>query len=203
MEAQTLSAEVRDTRGKGPARQLRKRGLIPAIYYGPGIEPKKLQLDPADLETALRGDYGRNQLLDIEVGSERLLAVVKDLEVHPVAQTILHADLYAVDRERSVETKVPLTTSGRAIGVQKGGSQRKLFRVLPVRARPQDVPAKIDIDVGPLDLGAIVTVADLALPEGVEVIYPPERRLLFIEAKKAVEDEEEPAEAEAASAAPS
>jgi large subunit ribosomal protein L25 len=185
MEPKTLSAEVREQSGKGPARQLRARGLIPAIFYGPGTDPVKLQVSPKDLSRALGGAFGRNQLLELAIGDgEKKLAVVRDLEVEPVSRNILHADFYAVSRERVIQTKVPFETKGRAIGVQKGAAMRKLFRELPVRALPQDVPAAIVHDVAPLDLGAVVKVEDLSLPEGVEVTYPANRRVLLIEAKE-------------------
>ena len=200
METQTLSAEVREWRGKGPARQLRMRGLIPAIYYGPGIEPKMLQLSPEQLEATLRGDYGRNQIIKLEVGSDSHLAVVRDIAVHPVTQAILHADLYAIAEDRPIETKVPFRTTGRSLGVHKGGVMRKLFRVLPIRALPQDVPPAIVVDVTPLDMGTILKVEDLELPPGVEVTYAPQRRILFVEAKKMVI--EEMPEDEAAAAGP-
>lgn len=201
MEAVTLQAEVRETRGKGPARQLRMSGLIPAIFYGPGFEPVPLTVDPAPLRKLLGGEYGRNQLFELKYGDAEGLAVVKDLEVHPVSRELLHVDFYAAAEDRPIRTEVPFTTRGRALGVQKGGVIRKLFRELPIRAFPQDVPAKIELDVGPLDFGATVNAGDLPLPEGVEVTLPPRRSVLVIEAKeKQVEKEEETPAAEAGEA---
>lgn len=191
MEPMTLSAEARDKSGKGPARQLRMQGKVPAIYYGPGIEPQKLTVSPTDLERILGGTYGRNQLVEVKVGDEAYLALVRDLEVDPVTRKILHADFYSVARDRAVKTTVPFETKGRSIGVQKGGKIRKLFRELPIQANPQDVPAAIVHDVGPLDTGSVVRVKDLSLPEGVEVTYPPNRRLLFCELKEVKAEEPE------------
>lgn len=204
MEPKTLQAEVRQKGGKGPARQLRLRGLIPAIFYGPGKDPVKLQLSPKDLERVLTGAYGRNQLLELTFGDDKELTVVKDLEIDPVTRRILHADFYSVAKDRAVQTKVPFETKGRAIGVQKGAAMRKLFRELPIRAFPQDVPAAITLDVGPLDMGAVVRVEELPLPEGVEVTFAPNRRVLLIEAKerKKAAAEEEEAAAAAPGAAP-
>lgn len=191
MEAQTLQAEVRETRGKGPARQLRMRGLIPAIYYGPGVDPVKLTVSPADLTKALKGAYGRNQVLELAVGNEKMLSLVKDLEVDPATRELLHADFYAITADRPVETNVPFVAEGRAIGVQRGGVVRKAFRELPIRAVAQNVPATITTQIDALDVGDVVTVADLELPDGVEVTYPPQRRVLVIEAKEREEEEEE------------
>src|SRR5262245_47317362 len=134
MEAQTLQAEVRTTGGKGPARQLRTRGMIPAVYYGPGTEPVKLSVAPHDLEKLLSGPFGRNQVLELAYGGARSLAVVRDLAIDPVSRAILHADFYAVAKDRPVHATVPFEIQGRALGVQKGGAIRKPFRTLPVRA---------------------------------------------------------------------
>ncbi len=195
MEAQTLQAEVREKSGKGPARQLRTRGLIPAIYYGPGTEPQKLAVSPLALEKALKGPYGRNQLLELEIGGEKKLALVRDLAVNPVSRELRHVDFYAVARDRKVDAIVPFETQGRSVGVQKGGFLRKLYRDLPVRAFPQDVPAKIVLDVANLDIAAVVRVQDLPLPQGVEVRYAPERRVLSVDAKERKRAAEEEAEA--------
>lgn len=184
MEAQTLQAEVREKSGKGPARQLRARGLIPAIYYGRGIEPQKLAVSALALERVLSGPYRRNQLIELDIGGEKKLALVRDLAINPVDRRLRHADFYAVSRDRKVEARVPFETQGRSIGVQKGGFLTKLYRQLPVRAFPQDIPAKIVLDVASLDIGAVVHVKDLPLPAGVEICYPPERRVLSVDSKQ-------------------
>lgn len=201
MEAQTLQAEVREQSGKGPARQLRARGMTPAIYYGPGTEPMKLAVSPAHVEKALSGEYGRNQLLELDVKGTKKLAVVRDLAIDPVSRDILHVDFYGVARDRKVDAVVPFETQGRSAGVQRGGFMRKLYRDLPVRAFPQDVPSVIILDVSPLDIGEAVRVQDLALPTGVEVTYAPDRRVLTIEAKERKKAEEEEAPAAGAPAA--
>lgn len=201
MEPQTLSAEVRQKSGKGPARQLRAQGKIPAIYYGPGTEPMKLAVSPLDLEKTLSGEYGRNQLIELAIGSEKKLALVRDLEIDPVTREILHVDFYGVARDRAVDATVPFDSQGRSIGVQRGGFLRKVYRDLPVRAFPQDVPAIILVDISGIDINGVVRVQDLPLPPGVEVRYPAERRLLFIDAKERKRAEEEEAAPAAAAAA--
>lgn len=203
MEAQTLSAEVRETRGKGPARQLRMRGLIPAVFYGPGLEPRPITVSPDDVRTLLTTEYRRNQLIELEIaGEDKELAMVKDLAIHPVSRELLHVDFYRVSKDKAIETKVPFEVTGRALGVQKGGTLNKVFRDLPIKARPQDVPASIVVDAGPLDLGAIVTVKDLELPKGVEVTYSPDRRVVLIETKETRGEDSKDAEEATEESAP-
>ena len=197
MQTQTLQAEVRENSGKGPARQLRMRGLIPAVFYGPGIDTINCSVSPEALSNALRGEYRRNQLLELDFSGDKKLAVLKDLAVDPLTRYPLHADFYAVDETRPVETTVPFHSTGRALGVQKGGTLKKFFRELSIRALPHKVPAHITVDVSDLDIDTAVTVADLKLEDGVEVTLPATRRVLFIDFKEAREEDEETEDGEA------
>ena len=94
MEKQTLPAEVRTARGKGPARQLRMKGKIPAVLYGPGGDTEALTVDPIALGKSLSGPYTKNQLLELDIDGRKQLATIKDLDVHPVTRSIRHADFY-------------------------------------------------------------------------------------------------------------
>ena len=88
METTTLQAEVRDTRGKGPARRLRAQGKVPGVFYGPGLEPTPLTLSPKELEKALRGERGRNVVFKLSVGGKDELAMVKDLTKADVVMSL-------------------------------------------------------------------------------------------------------------------
>src|SRR5690606_27105625 len=121
MEKQTLQAEVRKERGKGPVRRLRAAGKLPAVLYGPGVEPTSLTVDPKALENALRGEMRRNQVFEIVIDGKTVTAMVRDLLVHPVDRHLLHADFYSVSDDRPVDSVVPVLTKGRSKGVQRGG----------------------------------------------------------------------------------
>lgn len=193
MEKQTLTAEVRTERGKGPARQLRMKGKIPAVLYGPGGDTMALAVDPAPLTKALMGPYRRNQLLELQIsGGKTEYALVKDVEIHPVGRQLRHVDFYRVDLARPVSTEVPLRTKGRAKGVAKGGELRVHFRDVPVRALPDRIPSEVMINVEPVDMLESVRVKDVVLGDGVEILLPAERALVFVtaEQKKIVEETE-------------
>jgi large subunit ribosomal protein L25 len=200
MNVQKLKAEVRRESGKGPSRQLRKQGLIPAVFYGPGKKLMNLAVSPEALAKLVGGPYGRNQLIELEIGNEKELAVVRDLAVDPVTRSLLHADFYSVSLDRPVRTKVPFVTKGRALGVQKGGRLRIVFRELPVTAKPDKVPASIEVDVSHLDTAQSIRVKDIALPEGAQIDYSPERVLVAIDAKEKEKPEEAAAGASGAAA---
>ncbi|MBX3251198.1 MAG: 50S ribosomal protein L25 [Myxococcales bacterium] len=180
MDTQTLQAEVRAERGKGPARRLRAQGKIPAVVYGPGAEPTPLTVDPKDVEKHLRGAFGRNTLFSLAFEGKEELAVVRDVTVEPATRELLHVDFYRVSLDRDVEVQVPIRTTGRALGQVKGGAVNVARRTVSVRCRPNLVPAEIVIDVTEVDLNGTVQVKDLSLPEGVVVTLKPELSLVTV-----------------------
>jgi large subunit ribosomal protein L25 len=202
MELFSLTTELRTNTGNGPARRVRARGMIPAVFYGRGIEPVSLSVAPKDLTHALTTPYRRNALLKIEIGGETHIALVRELQVHPVTRKPLHVDLYKVDPTRPVVTEVPLASEGRAKGVILGGEVNLIYRSLPVRALPQQIPFEIRVDVTNMTLGDHIRTKDLQLPEGVEVLLDAERSLITCaEPRKLAPEEEEGAPA-AGGAAP-
>lgn len=185
MEFQKLTAEVRTGRKKGTARRLRRTGVIPAVCYGPGTAPVALSVDPTALGEVLGGPLGRNTVLELGVtGAERseapVLVMVKDVQYHPVRRALLHADFITVSREREIRAQVPLRLEGRPAGVQLGGVLTQVFRALPVRCRVDAIPTELVVDVSGLDIGGLVKVADLPLPDGVTVEQEPTQTLATV-----------------------
>jgi large subunit ribosomal protein L25 len=200
METTTLQAEVRASRGKGPARRLRAEGKVPGVFYGPGVEPTPLTLSPKELTKALRGERGRNVVFKLSVDGKDELAMVKDLTADPVTQELLHIDLYRILEDRVLEVNVPFRTYGRSVGVVQGGVLNVTRRVLPIRTTAANIPVSIDADVTHLALKDTISVEDIELPEGVECLLKPKLTLVIIlEPRKATAAEvAEDAAAEAA-----
>jgi large subunit ribosomal protein L25 len=200
METTTLQAEVRASRGKGPARRLRAEGKILGVFYGPGVQPTSLTLSPKDLTQALRGERGRNVVFKLSVDGKDELAMVKDLTTDPVTQELLHIDLYRISEDKVLEVNVPFHTTGRAAGVVQGGVMNITRRTLPIRTTPANIPVSIDVDVTHLELKGTISVEEIEFPEGVECLLRPKLTLaIILEPRKATAAEEEE---EAAAAAP-
>ena len=194
----TLSTEIRDSRGKNAARQLRAKGRIPAVFYGTGTEPVALSLSPKELAAALSTDVRRNAVLQLELGGEKQLAMVKELQVHPVTRELRHADLYRVTLDAPVVVQVPLRALGKAKGVVEGAELYVLYRELPVRTTPDKIPTVIEVDVTGLGMNETLHVKDLPLPAGVTVALPAERSVISCHEARKKQDEE----ADAAAATP-
>jgi large subunit ribosomal protein L25 len=198
MDALPLTTEPRTGRGKSPNRQLRMQSKMPAVLYGPGFEPVALSVVPKELATALASPHRRNQLLSLRVANTDHLALIRELQVHPVTRVLLHVDFYRVDPEQPVDVTVPLKIEGRAKGVVDGGEVRVMFRDLPVRAKPTEIPVGITFDVSELNLGDVVSASALPVPAGVVVALDPERTVIACAMPRRQEEEEAAAEAAAA-----
>jgi len=202
MTSHTLVAESRPETGKGAARQLRAKGLVPAVYYGPGHEPTGLAVSPKELIAALSTAHGRNALITLQIAGKDELALVQDLQIHPVTRRPIHVDFYRVDTDQTLEREVPLAAEGRAKGVVAGGELVVVYRALPLRAKPGKFPARIQVDVTNLEIGDHIKVKDLSLPEGVTVALPAERSVVSCTTLRKRGEEEDAAAAAAPGAAP-
>ncbi len=192
METTTLQAEVRATRGKGPARRLRAEGKIPGVFYGPGLQPTSLTLSPKELTHALRGERGRNVVFKLSLNGKEELAMVKDVSTDPVTQELLHIDLYRILEDKVLEVNVPLRTRGKSVGVVQGGVLNITRRTLPVRTTPANIPVSVEVDVTHLDLKDTLSVEEVEFPEGVECLLSPKLTLaIVLEPRKATAAEEE------------
>ena len=202
MEPFSLTTEPRTDTGNGPARRLRARGLIPGVFYGRGTAAVSLAITPKELTHALMTPYRRNALLKIDIGGVSQLAMVKELQVHPVTRALLHVDLYKVELGQPVLADVPFSAEGRAKGVVLGGEVNVVYRTLPVRTTPDNIPAEIKVDVTNLNLGEAIRTKDLVLPAGVEVLFDAERSLITCAEPRKLAPEEETGNAGAAAGTP-
>lgn len=160
--------------GKGPNRQLRAAGRIPAVLYGVGAETTKMSLDAHDFGKLIHGVSPESTLFDIvaegsaaAAAGEETVAVIREIQRDPVTRAILHVDLYRIRMDVENEFEVPVHPHGIAIGVREGGIlETHMYSVL-VRCLPANLPTGIDVDVVNLAINSALHVRDLKAPEGV------------------------------------
>jgi len=189
-----LKVEPRTDNGKGAARRLRAKGLVPGVCYGQGKQPLPLTVDPEALTTILKGARGLNSLIRLD-GAEDRTVFVQELQRHPVERDLLHVDFLWVDPEKRIERTVPVKLVGRPEGVKLGGLLQVARRRLLVDALPADLPESIEVDVSALMIGDVIHVADVEMPTGVEAIYDRNFTICAVIAPT-VEEKEEEAEGE-------
>jgi large subunit ribosomal protein L25 len=199
MTTNTLVASLRPLGGKGPSRRLRNEGKIPAVAYGSDIAATSLAVSPKELKRLLSGEHGLNTVVELEVdGKVKMHTLVVDYQVHPVTRAILHADFKKIDLDKPVDVEVTLELVGKSAGVTAGGELHQIFKKLPVRCRPAQIPVKLVHDITELALDQAAHVKELKLPEGVEVLLPPERTIATVYTAKKRKEDEEAAATEAA-----
>ncbi len=171
----TLVAEAGREVGTRPARRQRASGRIPAIVYGEGVEPVSVTVAARDLRAALSTGAGLNALLSLDISGKRYLTLARELQRHPVRGTLLHVDFQVVDPDREVTADVPITLVGEAIELHRAdGVLEQMLFVMPVKARPADIPSHLEVDISDLVIGTSVRVLDLALPARVTADIDPE-----------------------------
>lgn len=207
MEFHNLTAKPRTTKGNSPARALRRDGVIPAVIYGPGKAPVALSVNVYDLEQVLKAADTRQVFVNLSIeGADTRLAMLKELQRHPVKGSFIHADFYEVAMDRKVHVMVPVTTVGKCIGVEMGGMLQIIRRELEALCIPTDIPKKIEIDITDLNMGESVHVEDIELEGDVELVHDVNFTVLTVlsgrkaEEKETEEGEEALAEEETAEA---
>ena len=198
MDIIKLDANLRSQSGKTSARRLRREGRIPAIAYGKELASVSLAVTPRGLTDILKSAHGQNTVVELSVENKKLTVLLREYTVHPVTREPLHADFVEIKLDKPVDVEVPFVCKGKAAGVVLGGILRQVYRRLPIRCLPEQIPVVIEHDVTALNLGDHVKTADLGLPKGVAVRLPPDQTVAGVVAP----EKEKPEDVEGAAATP-
>jgi large subunit ribosomal protein L25 len=196
MERPVLSAEIREGVGKGKARKLRAKGLIPAIFYSPQSQSIPLVIDSKEFVKTLQTEAGENVLIDLNIRkgdqADRKVVMVKDIQIDPLQGTTLHTDFYEVAMNEMVTVEVPIHLVGKPEGIKMGGILEQIRRVIQIQCLPGDIPKGIDVDVSSLKIGDSIHVQDIQTEKAkilfdtnftIATVVPP-----VVEEKKVVEE---------------
>lgn len=197
MSTLKITAEVRESTGKGVAKQLRQAGKIPAVLYGKGQDGVPLCLDSSELNLLLSTAGARTSVLELEVKDSgkgtRRNVLIKEVQKHPFKDYILHMDLLEVAMDREISVMVPIETLGTAKGVKiDGGILEMKRRELEIVCLPDIIPDSITIDISELEIGDTIHVEELVVAEGITISRDVNFTILTIVAPAVeVEPEEE------------
>lgn len=198
----------RAKQGTGASRRLRNAGKVPGIVYGGEGEPQLIELDHNALWQALKKEAFHASVLDMELDGKSIKVLLRDLQVHPFKQQVLHIDFQRVSAKQKIQMKVPLRFTGEeesnAVKTDKAVVDHILTE-LQVSCLPADLPEAIEVDLSKLEKGQTLTLKDIALPKGVEAVlhgHSAEDMVLVSVVMPAVEAEPEAAPAAEAAATP-
>ncbi|MGE0609174.1 MAG: 50S ribosomal protein L25 [Pirellulales bacterium] len=167
--SESLSVQVRDSRGKRNCRRARKAGSVPAVLYGQGADNMSLAI-PADQVAAVLRHGAR--LVDL-TGAVHEKAFIRDLQWDVYGTSVLHMDLTRISENQMVRVKVVVELRGTAAGIKDGGVVDHHMHELDIDCRVLAIPEKITVSINDLQLDGEITVADLQLPDGVIVHAEP------------------------------
>jgi large subunit ribosomal protein L25 len=202
MSTMKITAEARESTGKGVARKMRQAGKIPAVLYGQGHDGVSLSLDSYELNQLLSTAGARTSVLELEVmGGERSgrqNVLIKEVQKHPFKDIILHMDLLEVAMDEVISVMVPIETLGTAKGVKlEGGILEMKRRELEIVCLPHLIPDSITVDISDLEIGDTIHVEDLTVTAGITIPHDTNFTLMTLVAPAVeVEPEEEEVEGE-------
>ncbi|YCK34335.1 50S ribosomal protein L25/general stress protein Ctc [Actinomadura sp. ATCC 39365] len=184
-----IAAESRTVFGKGAARKIRRADKVPAVLYGHGIDPKHLTLPGHEVLLALRTP---NVLIRLQGDGVDELALPKGVQRDPIKGFVEHVDLLLVKRGEKVTVEIPVTTTG---DVNSEGLLDQQLVSVAVEAEATHIPTGVEVDVEGMEVGTVITAAQLNLPSGATLAADPEAVVLHVIAKPTEEPAAEAAEA--------
>lgn len=185
MATVSLGAEKRADTGKGVARKLRAKGLVPGIIYGHGREPQALSLNVREFEKLAEKIRITSTVIELAIDGKTAKTLIREVQRNPLDRALIHVDFQELVAGEKVNVSVPIKFVGTPEGVRvSGGLMDEIMHVLHVRCDPADIPDHIDLDVTDVHIGHSLHVSDLKLPAGVEVLDGPEQTLCTVFAPK-------------------
>jgi large subunit ribosomal protein L25 len=174
MKSVPLNAIARTSGRRAGAKKLRASGRIPAVIYGGKNQSQSLEISAKEIGDLIGHSVSENLLVDLALKNDarpKRLALVQEIQHHPLNGAVLHVDFHEVSETEKVTIMVPVETTGEATGVKNAGGvlEHVLFK-LKVRALPKDLPEQVVIDVSGLELNKTIHIGEIKAPEGVEIL---------------------------------
>ncbi len=177
-----LEAQPRE---RGNPRELRRKGLIPGVVYGPGVNVPVV-FRQKDLEELLH-KITRSSRIKLNLNGQTLDTFIKEIQYDALTDRVIHIDLYKPPAAKPIKLRVPLVIRGEAKGRHAGGVLQQIRDVIEIKGLPERIPEKIELNVTELDIGEAIHVKALKL-EGVEVLTPPDSPLVTVAAPRKEEE---------------
>jgi len=201
----TFSADARAMQGKGASRRLRHTGKVPAVLYGAQKDAQALTLDQQKLLTMISDERFYSSIVRLTVGETTHEAIVKDVQMHPAKNLVVHVDLQRVVENEKIRIHLPLHFKGASIspGVKtQGGVVSHLRSDVEVTCLPKDLPEFLEVDMSGMSLNETKFLADIPLPAGVTILELTRRNAAVVSIHAPRAEEPEAVVAEVAAATP-
>jgi len=198
-----LTGKIREPNGKSAARKLRTDECIPAVVYGLN-DNVSLSVNPKELSKLIEAK-GRNVLIELKVDgdkAENRNVVLQEFQTHPLKPGWVHIDFLEIDVTKKIKAKIPVILIGVSPGEKQGGHVNHIIRALEIESLPKDIPEKIEVQMGEIELNQMIHVSDLNLGESVSIIDDPNDVVVNVHLEKVKEEKSEEEATEGDAAAP-
>jgi len=200
MQSYSLNVSSREKGNKSARKNLRKENFVPSICYGEGSENKNISINRLELEKAFRQGFGESSIFNLkfEKDTQDHFAVIKELQIHPLTEKVLHADFMLIDMNKPIHTPIHIEFTGQSVGVKSGGILEHGIREIEVEILPTQIPQFIEVDVSKLDIGQSIHVSDITLENG-KILSPSHSLIAKVDAPKIADltaEEEEDSDTE-------
>jgi large subunit ribosomal protein L25 len=168
-----VTAYPRAKQGSGASRRLRVTGRVPGILYGADKPAENVEFDQKELLQNLKREAFHASILDLALGGEKEQVLLRDYQMHPWRQQVLHVDFQRIDKNRKIHMRVPLhfINADICVGVKTGGGVvQHALNDLDIQCLPDDLPEFIEVDIKDLELNQLLHINDLVMPKGVEPV---------------------------------
>ena len=196
--SEVLSGKIREKTGKVATKEVRRNGEIPAVLYGlkDNLSFSVCADNLKDILTA----KGQNALIDLNLeGNKKRKVIIKEFQSHPLKERWVHVDFLEVDVVKPVKVNVDVHLIGKSAGEKMGGLVHQVLKSIHVECLPTDIPQSVDLDVTAVELGQVLHVSDLSIPDKVKILHEPNEAIVSVHLEKVKEEkteEEELAEGE-------
>ena len=192
-----LTGKIREANGKSAARKLRTDECIPAIVYGIN-DNISLSVNPKEVKKLIDAK-GRNVLIELKVegdSADNRNVVLKEFQTHPLKPSWLHIDFLEIDVSKKIKVKVPIELIGVSPGEKQGGHVNHIIRALEIESLPQDIPEKVEVQMGEVELNEMIRVSDLKLGGSLTIVNNPNDVVVNVHLEKVKEETVEVEEGE-------
>jgi len=201
----TFGADIRAAQGKGASRRLRHAGKVPAVLYGAHQDAQALVLDQQNLLTMIADERFYSSIVRLKIGEATQEAIIKDVQMHPAKNVVVHVDLQRVVENERIRIRLPIHFKGESIspGVKtQGGVVSHMRADVEVSCLPKDLPEFLELDLSGMSLNETKFLADIPLPPGLSIPELTRRNAPVVSIHAPRAEEPEPVAAEAAAAVP-
>jgi large subunit ribosomal protein L25 len=187
MQTVVIEGSSRSALGKKASAEARRSGLVPCVIYGGSSNVQFTAPLLAFRSLVYTPDF---KIAQIDVEGRSYRAIVKEIQYHPLTDTITHIDFMELVDGRTIRAAVPVRVMGSSVGVKKGGKLSQSVRKVKIKTTPEKLVDSLEVDITELDLGKSVRVRDIVVPEGVEVLNAQSLPLASIEIPRALRSQQ-------------